>query len=436
MNCANHIDRSATGFCQNCGKPLCPECMRSADGLILCEPCQTARHAAQSSAAGAAWGASSFGPGVSGAPGTAGPGAYGAATGATNPSGQAWAPVPGAGFVPGAPPYGTPVYPPMRSSGHASPVIAGLLGFIPGVGAMYNGQFVKALLHVVIFILLIGASEHFALAGMLIAAWVFYQVFDAAQTAAARRDGRPVPDPFGILDLSTRLGPQAPPPGYASGYVPTAYPPTAANSEGTTPVGAQTAGSQPVGSQPYGEHRWEAYVSPQHGASAAAAAAASASFAGSASSASAQYAPGAGPVPPDTPPPIPPYAQPQVAYTAPYPVVPPASSSRGEPVGAIVLIVVGLLFLLSTLGWLNFDWIGRGWPLLLLLAGVWLLIRRARSAKAAAAVAPAQAYYAPQPPQPSGGAPPEPTSTILHNPLSITPAAPFSGQTESEEDRR
>lgn len=430
MNCANHIDRSATGFCQNCGKPLCPECTRSADGLILCEPCQAARQAPQASAAGAGWGASSFSPGVSGAPGAAGPGAYGAGT---NPSGQAWAPVPGASFVSGAPPYGAPVYPPMRSSGQASPVIAGLLGFIPGVGAMYNGQFVKALLHVVVFIMLIGASEHFDLAGILIPAWIFYQVFDAAQTAAARRDGRPVPDPFGILDLSMRLGPQAPPPG----YVPTAYPPIAAKGAGTTPAGAQTAGSQPVGSQPYGEHRWEAYASPQQDAAASSAAASSAPFAGSASSASAQYGTSAGSIPPYTPPPVPPYAQPQAAYTAPYPVIPAASASRGEPVGAIVLIVVGLLFLLSTLGWLNFDWIARGWPLLLLLAGVWLLIRRARSAKAAAAVAPvAPPYYAPQSAQASPGTPSEPTTAIARNPLSITPAAPFSGQTESEEDRR
>jgi len=31
-----------------------------------------------------------------------------------------------------------------------SPGIAMLLGFIPGVGAMYNGQFMKAVIHVVI----------------------------------------------------------------------------------------------------------------------------------------------------------------------------------------------------------------------------------------------------------------------------------------------
>ena len=43
MNCANHRERTATAFCQNCGKPLCPECTRTADGLVLCEPCMLSR---------------------------------------------------------------------------------------------------------------------------------------------------------------------------------------------------------------------------------------------------------------------------------------------------------------------------------------------------------------------------------------------------------
>ena len=82
---------------------------------------------------------------------------------------------------------------------HAHPVLAGLLGFIPGVGAMYNGQFVKALAHVLIFAVFVSLSDKSFVFGLLVAAWVFYQVFDAAQTAKARRDGLPLP----ILSGST-----------------------------------------------------------------------------------------------------------------------------------------------------------------------------------------------------------------------------------------
>jgi len=85
-------------------------------------------------------------------------------------------------------------------------LLAGLLGFIPGVGAMYNGQFVKALAHVLIFAVFVSLSDKSFVFGLLVAAWVFYQVFDAAQTAKARRDGLPLPNPFGLNDLGARLG--------------------------------------------------------------------------------------------------------------------------------------------------------------------------------------------------------------------------------------
>ncbi|MEA3006037.1 MAG: hypothetical protein QOI94_1306, partial [Acidobacteriaceae bacterium] len=92
MNCLNHPDVAAAAYCQNCGKPLCTACIRSVGGVVYCEPCLAARLSAQPGAAEA------------------------------NLTGL-----------------------------HAHPVLAGLLGFIPGVGAMYNGQFVKALAHVLIF---------------------------------------------------------------------------------------------------------------------------------------------------------------------------------------------------------------------------------------------------------------------------------------------
>jgi len=42
--------------------------------------------------------------------------------------------------------------------------------------------------------------------GLFIAGWVCYQVIEAHHTAKARRDGTPLPNPFGLNDLSERLG--------------------------------------------------------------------------------------------------------------------------------------------------------------------------------------------------------------------------------------
>jgi hypothetical protein len=69
--------------------------------------------------------------------------------------------------------------------------------------------------------------------------------------------------------------------------------------------------------------------------------------------------------------------------STPYQPLPPVPMApyvgRPEPIGAIVLIAVGMLFLLSTLGVFRFDWIGRGWPLIIILIGAWLLFRRVRA---------------------------------------------------------
>ena len=84
---------------------------------------------------------------------------------------------------------------------------------------MYNGQFIKGLVHVLVFVILITLTEDHGMFGLFIGAWVFYQVFDAYQTARARRDGLPLPDPFGLNDLGTRLGLRpAHAPAAAAGY--------------------------------------------------------------------------------------------------------------------------------------------------------------------------------------------------------------------------
>ena len=51
-------------------------------------------------------------------------------------------------------------------------------------------------------------------------------------------------------------------------------------------------------------------------------------------------------------------------------------SSSSVPLGAIVLIGMGVLFLLSNMGWFHFHWIGRLWPLILIAIGVRMFLRR------------------------------------------------------------
>jgi hypothetical protein len=46
------------------------------------------------------------------------------------------------------------------------------------------------------------------------------------------------------------------------------------------------------------------------------------------------------------------------------------------PVGALVLIGLGVLFLLNTMGLFHAYWIHRLWPLILIVIGVWLLVKR------------------------------------------------------------
>jgi hypothetical protein len=58
------------------------------------------------------------------------------------------------------------------------------------------------------------------------------------------------------------------------------------------------------------------------------------------------------------------------------PPPPPAYWRRKEPIGAIVLIGLGLLFLLGQLDVLGGRVFEFTWPLLLIGLGVWLVVRR------------------------------------------------------------
>jgi hypothetical protein len=84
-----------------------------------------------------------------------------------------------------------------------SPGLAFILGLIPGVGAIYNGQYGKGLIHVLVLGTLIsvvshGNSETAPLFGLMIAAWFFYMAFEAFHTAKRRQLGQPV-DEFSSL---------------------------------------------------------------------------------------------------------------------------------------------------------------------------------------------------------------------------------------------
>jgi hypothetical protein len=46
------------------------------------------------------------------------------------------------------------------------------------------------------------------------------------------------------------------------------------------------------------------------------------------------------------------------------------------PVGAVVLIGLGVLFLLNTMGLFHGYWLHRLWPLILIVIGVWLFVKR------------------------------------------------------------
>ncbi len=342
MNCANHPDVERAAFCQNCGKPLCRECMRTVGSAIYCEPCLQAK--------------------LSGAPSAYPPGPQ-ASSGYDAATGSAWynGPRGSAGYdgVTGSAwsrPSAIPP-PPMGSSGGANPVLAGMLGFIPGVGAMYNGQFVKAIVHIIVFAvinsILVGSSNNAGfstLFGLMLAGWVFYQVFDAYHTARARRDGEPLPDPFGLNSLGDRIGligmPQSGP-GTSAPYSGTA--PGAAPATGFPPAGSAAGSAGPANGaaqpNPYDPNPYRAAAAPP-----------------SAYDASYAYAtPAYGPVSYDN---------------GSVPPIPPQSSGHPLPFGAIILIALGIFFLLGSLDVLNTRWLGGGWPFLLIGLGIWILASR------------------------------------------------------------
>ncbi len=102
---------------------------------------------------------------------------------------------------------------PQPSPAEGRPGRAFALGFIPGLGAVYNGEYTKALVHVLIFTAFVGALNSGLgdplepMLGILLAAFIFYMAFDARRVARAKSQGQTVPEPFGELKTTTPIGP-------------------------------------------------------------------------------------------------------------------------------------------------------------------------------------------------------------------------------------
>jgi len=76
---------------------------------------------------------------------------------------------------------------PRPPAGGGRPATAAALGIIPGLGAVFNGEYGKAVIHVLVFGLIISLIDRQP--GIFVpalVAWIFYMPFDAYQTAKAK----------------------------------------------------------------------------------------------------------------------------------------------------------------------------------------------------------------------------------------------------------
>jgi len=143
MNCAFHPEVENAAFCIKCGKALCAQCVRQVQSSIYCESCL----------------AESLGE-------------------TTGTAGSASRPIP----------------PLVQTAGGGSPEAAFLLGLIPGVGAIFNAEYFKAALHLLIFGTLVTAADHAgpgeALFALLAFGFYVYMPFEAFYTAKKRKLAR------------------------------------------------------------------------------------------------------------------------------------------------------------------------------------------------------------------------------------------------------
>ena len=174
MKCAVHSDVDAVGYCRNCGKAMCSTCVRPVRDVLYCEECLAT---------------------IVGIP----------------------APTPAVPAPPAGSPYQMPAssLPPMSpSQSRSSPVLAFFLGFLPGMGAFYNEQYGKGMIHLAIFLVLFITGIDGSMSGGAEAAlwicvaglWV-YMPIEAYRTAKARQTGETVSDPLDSFTKERPIGP-------------------------------------------------------------------------------------------------------------------------------------------------------------------------------------------------------------------------------------
>jgi hypothetical protein len=114
---------------------------------------------------------------------------------------------------PGGSPYASPYTAPAggpAAASEASPGAAFVLGLIPGVGAIYNGQYAKGILHIMILAMLFAGADHSSggaepFFALLIPGFWAYMAFEAYHTARRRREGLPI-DEFSGFDFGRANG--------------------------------------------------------------------------------------------------------------------------------------------------------------------------------------------------------------------------------------
>ena len=197
MKCAVHSEVDATGYCRNCGKPMCPACARPVRDVLYCEDCLAT---------------------------VMGHGAPAAATPPTTPpsSTTSYGPAPTSPTSPYTLPSGSsvPAYPPPQGAPYqgrgnpSSPAVAFILAFIfPGLGAIYNRQYNKGLVYIAIFAtMILGLSSDLdggfkSMLGIMLAGFIFYTAFEAMQTAQAKNRGEIPPDPLESWSKNRPVGP-------------------------------------------------------------------------------------------------------------------------------------------------------------------------------------------------------------------------------------
>jgi cell wall-active antibiotic response 4TMS protein YvqF/B-box zinc finger protein len=171
MKCAVHPEVEASGYCRNCGKPMCPACVRPVRDVLYCEDCLAK---------------------VVGLPT---PQAGGTDAGTSAP------------LVPPVAVTGVP------APATGSPVLVFFLGLVPGLGAIYNGEYNKALLHIIIFAgIILGLTLDLgegagALLICAVAVFPFYMAIDAVRSLKGRQTGQPYQDPLENWTQGRAVGP-------------------------------------------------------------------------------------------------------------------------------------------------------------------------------------------------------------------------------------